>query len=502
MELLQHLVLGFETALTLQNIAYCFIGVLVGTAIGVLPGLGPTATIAMLLPITYGLPPIAALIMLAGIYYGAQYGGSTTAILVNLPGEVSSVVTCLDGYQMARQGRAGTALAVAALGSFFAGTVATMLIAAFAPALTAFAFEFGPTEYFSLMLLGLIGAVVLAHGSLVKAISMVLLGLLLGLVGTDVNSGVQRFAFGIAPLADGIGVVGVAMGAFAFAEIILNVERKENRAAFINRVKGLWLTKQEFQEAAPAVLRGTALGSILGVLPGGGSLLGAFASYAVEKKLSKTPQNFGKGDIRGVAGPEAANNAGAQTSFIPMLTLGIPATAVMALMMGAMMIHNIQPGPSVMSSNPALFWGLIASMWIGNAMLILLNLPLIGFWIKLLAVPYKVLYPAILLFCVIGSFSINNSVFDIYIAAAFGVLGYIFAKLHCEPAPMLLGFVVGPLLEENLRRAMLLSRGDASVFFTQPISAVLLLVAAGMIILVTLPAIRKERDHVFSEEES
>lgn len=502
MELIQNLALGFETALTFQNITYCFIGVLVGTAIGVLPGLGPTATIAMLLPITYGLPPVAALIMLAGIYYGAQYGGSTTAILVNLPGEVSSVVTCLDGYQMARQGRAGTALAVAALGSFFAGTVATMLIAAFAPALTAFAFEFGPTEYFSLMLLGLIGAVVLAHGSLLKAISMVFLGLLLGLVGTDVNSGVQRFAFGIAPLADGIGVVGVAMGAFAFAEIVINVEKRENRTAFINRVKGLWLTGQEFKEAAPAVLRGTALGSILGVLPGGGSLLGAFASYAVEKKLSKTPQNFGKGEIRGVAGPEAANNAGAQTSFIPMLTLGIPATAVMALMMGAMMIHNIQPGPSVMSSNPALFWGLIASMWIGNAMLVLLNLPLIGFWIKLLAVPYKVLYPAILLFCVIGSFSINNAVFDIYIAAAFGVLGYIFVKLHCEPAPMLLGFVVGPLLEENLRRAMLLSRGDPSVFFTQPISAVLLFVAAGLIVLVALPSIRKERDHVFSEEEA
>jgi TctA family transporter len=501
MELIQHLALGFETALTLQNLFYCFVGVLVGTAIGVLPGLGPTATIAMLLPITFGLPPVAALIMLAGIYYGAQYGGSTTAILVNLPGEVASVVTCLDGYQMARQGRAGAALAVAALGSFFAGTVATLLIATFAPTLTAFAFEFGPAEYFSLMLLGLIGAVVLAHGSLIKAIAMIILGLLLGLIGTDVNSGVQRFTLGIPQLADGLGIVGVAMGAFAFAEIIINLERKETRELIVNKVRGLWLSKEEFREATPAVLRGTALGSILGVLPGGGSLLGAFASYAVEKKLSKTPERFGKGEIKGVAGPESANNAGAQTSFIPMLTLGVPATAVMALMMGAMTIHNIQPGPGVMTSNPALFWGLIASMWIGNAMLVILNLPLIGLWVKLLAVPYKILYPAILLFCAIGSFSINNSVFDIYITILFGVVGYMFVKLKCEPVPLLLGFVLGPMMEENLRRAMLLSRGDPTVFFTQPLSAVLLFLAAAMVILVALPAIRKERDEVFVEED-
>jgi putative tricarboxylic transport membrane protein len=436
MDLLQNLTLGFETALTLQNLTYCLIGVVVGTAIGVLPGLGPTATIAMLLPITYGLPPVAALIMLSGIYYGAQYGGSTTAILVNLPGEVSSVVTCLDGYQMARQGRAGAALAVAALGSFFAGTVATLLIATFAPALTMFAFEFGPAEYFSLMVLGLIGAVVLANGSLIKAIAMILLGILLGLIGTDVNSGVQRFTFDIPQLADGIGIVGVAMGAFAFAEIIINLEKKETRELMVNSVRGLWLTKAEFKEATPAVLRGTILGSILGVLPGGGSLLGSFASYAVEKKLSKTPERFGHGDIRGVAGPESANNAGAQTSFIPMLTLGVPATAVMALMMGAMTIHNIQPGPGVMTSNPSLFWGLIASMWIGNAMLVILNLPLIGIWIKLLTVPYKILYPAILLFCAIGSFSTNNSIFDIYVTVLFGFIGYLFVKLKCEPVPL------------------------------------------------------------------
>ena len=501
MELLQHIALGFETALSLQALAYCFLGVLVGTAIGVLPGLGPTATIAMLLPLTYGLPPEAALIMLAGIYYGAQYGGSTTAILVNLPGEVASVVTCIDGYQMARNGRAGTALAVAALGSFFAGTVATVLIAAFAPVLTTFAFQFGPTEYFSLMLLGLIGAVVLAHGSIVKAVGMVLLGILLGLIGTDVNSGAQRFTFGIAPLTDGLGVVAVAMGAFAFAEIIRNLEKGEAREIFVHKVRGLWLSRSEFREAAPAVLRGTAIGSILGVLPGGGSLLGAFASYAVEKKISKTPERFGKGEIRGVAGPESANNAGAQTSFIPMLTLGIPATAVMALMMGAMMIHNIQPGPGVMTSNPSLFWGLIASMWIGNAMLVVLNLPLIGMWIKLLSVPYKALYPAILIFCVIGSYSINNAVFDIYIAALFGLIGYAFAKLKCEPAPLLLGFVVGPLLEENLRRALLLSRGDASVFFTQPISAILIAIAVALVLILALPSVRKERDEVFTEED-
>ena len=417
--------------------------------------------------------------------------------MVNLPGEVASVVTCLDGYQMARQGRAGVALAVSALGSFFAGTVATILIVAFAPALTTLALEFGPADYFSLMLLGLVGAIVLAHGSIVKAVAMIVLGILLGLVGTDVNSGIQRFTFAIPQLADGLGVVGVAMGAFAFAEIIVNLERRETRELLVSKVRGLWLSMAEFKEAAPAVLRGTVLGSVLGVLPGGGSILGSFASYAVEKKLSRTPERFGKGDIRGVAGPEAANNAGAQTSFIPMLTLGVPATAVMALMMGAMSIHNIQPGPGVMKSDPALFWGLIASMWIGNAMLVILNLPLVGLWIKLLSVPYKILYPAILLFCAIGSFSINNSVFDIYVAVLFGLIGYTFAKLKCEPVPLLLGFVVGPMMEEHYRRAMLLARGDPTVFVTQPISAALLLGALLMVVAVALPAIRKERDQVF-----
>ncbi len=499
MELINNLALGFATALTLQNLLYCFAGVLVGTLIGVLPGIGPIATLAMLLPTTYALPPTSALIMLAGIYYGAQYGGSTTAILVNLPGESSSVVTCIDGYQMARKGRAGAALATAALGSFFAGTVATVVVAALAGPMVEFAFKFGPAEYFSLMVLGLIGAVVLASGSLVKAIAMILLGLLLGLVGTDVNSGVARFSFGIPELTDGIGFVAIAMGVFGFAEIIANVEKRERREVFTDRVGRLWPSGAEFKKAAPAAARGTVLGSILGVLPGGGALLASFASYTVEKKIAKDPSEFGKGAIAGVAGPESANNAGAQTSFIPMLTLGIPPNAVMALMIGAMTIHNIQPGPQVMASNPALFWGLIASMWIGNLLLVILNLPLIGLWVQLLKVPYRWLYPAILVFCCIGVYSINNNTFDVYITAAFGVVGYVFYKLKCEPAPLLLGFILGPMMEENLRRAMLLSRGDPTTFFTRPLSLTLLLMAAALLVIVALPAIKAKREEAFHE---
>lgn len=500
MDLLSNLALGFETALTLNNLFYCFIGVVLGTAIGVLPGLGPLATISMLLPITYGLSPTTALIMLAGIYYGAQYGGSTTAILVNLPGETSSVVTCLDGYQMARKGKAGTALAVAALGSFFAGTVATVIIAAFAPSIIQIAFKFGAAENFSLMVLGLVSAVVLAHGSLIKAVAMIILGILLGLVGSDVNSGVQRFTLGLSDLADGLDIVAVAMGAFAFTEIIVNLEKKGHRDVIVNAVKGLWLTKEEFKQSTPAVLRGTALGSLLGVLPGGGAMLAAFAAYTVEKKLAKNPENFGKGEIAGVAGPESANNAGAQTSFIPMLTLGIPSNAVMALMISALIIHNIQPGPQVMTSNPSLFWGLIASMWVGNLMLVVLNLPMIGIWIKLLKVPYKIFYPAIIIFCVIGAFSVQNNVFTIYVAAAFGLLGYVFVKLKCEPAPLMLGFVLGPMMEENVRRAMLMARGDATTFLTRPLSAALLIAAVALLIVVALPTIQKEREEVFTED--
>lgn len=500
MDLLQNLALGFGVAFTFQNLLYAFGGALLGTLIGVLPGLGPVATIAMLLPSIYALDATPALIMLAGIYYGAQYGGSTTAILINVPGESSSVVTAIDGYQMARQGRAGAALAAAGLGSFFAGSVATLIVAAFAPPLTELAFKFGPAEYFSLMVLGLIGAVVLASGSLVKAISMIILGLLLGQINTDVISGTPRYSFDIPELTDGIGFVAIAMGVFGFGEIIANLGRPaEHREVFTKDVKGLWPTKQDFHDAWPAVVRGTALGSILGVLPGGGALLAAFAAYTVEKKVAKDASRFGKGDIRGVAGPESANNAGAQTSFIPMLTLGIPPNAVMALMVGAMTIKGIQPGPQVMTSNPQLFWGLIASMWVGNLMLVILNLPLIGIWIKLLTVPYRFLFPAIMAFCGIGLYTLNNNNFDVFMAAGFGVVGYLFYKLHCEPAPLLLGFILGPMMEENLRRALLLSRGDWSTFVTRPLSAGLLLAAAAMIVVVMLPSIKSKREEAFQE---
>ncbi len=501
MDLLNNLAIGFATALTLQNLIYAFAGCLIGTLIGVLPGIGPVATLAMLLPTTYALEPTSALIMLSGIYYGAQYGGSTTAILVNLPGESSSVVTCLDGYQMARKGRAGAALGIAAIGSFIAGSFATVLVAAFAPPLTELAFKFGPAEYFSLMVLGLIGAVVLASGSLVKAIAMIVLGLLLGIVGTDVNSGVARFSFDVPELTDGIGFVAVAMGVFGFAEIIANVEKKEHREVFTSKVGSLLPSGREFLDAAPAIARGTLLGSVLGILPGGGALLASFAAYTVEKKIAGAKANppFGQGNIRGVAGPESANNSGAQTSFIPMLTLGIPPNAVMALMIGAMTIHNIQPGPQVMTSNPTLFWGLIASMWIGNLMLVVLNLPLIGIWVQLLKVPYRLLYPAILAFCCIGVYSINNTVFDVYVTVAFGFIGYVFYKLKCEPAPLILGFILGPMMEENLRRAMLLSRGDPTTFVTRPLSLGLLLAAAALLVIVMLPAIKSKREEAFQE---
>ena len=500
MDLLHNLGIGFGVAFTFQNLLYAFLGTLLGTLVGVLPGLGPVATIAMLLPTTYALDATPALIMLAGIYYGSQYGGSTTAILINVPGESASVVTAIDGYQMARQGRAGAALAAAGLGSFFAGCVGTVVIAAFAPPLTELAFKFGPAEYFSLMVLGLIGAVVLASGSLIKAISMIILGLLLAQINTDVISGTARYSFDIPQLTDGIGFVTIAMGVFGFGEIIANLgQPAANREVFTKDVKGLWPTKQDFHDAWPAVLRGTALGSLLGVLPGGGALLSAFASYTMEKKIAGASGRFGKGDIRGVAGPESANNAGAQTSFIPMLTLGIPPNAVMALMVGAMTIKGIQPGPQVMTSNPQLFWGLIASMWVGNLMLIVLNLPLIGIWIKLLTVPYRFLFPAITLFCCIGVYSLNNSSFDVYMTAIFAVIGYLFFKLSCEPAPLLLGFILGPMMEENLRRALLLSRGDWSTFVTRPLSSALLIASLLLIVIVTLPAISKKREVAFHD---
>lgn len=503
MDLIQHLSVGFEAAFTLQNLLYALIGCVLGTVIGVLPGLGPLATIAMLLPATYSLQPLSALIMLAGIYYGAQYGGSTTAILVNLPGEASSVVTALDGYQMARKGRAGPALAAAGIGSFFAGSVGTLILAAFAAPLTELAFKFGPAEYCALMVLGLIGAVVLAKGSIIKAIAMVILGLLLGIVGTDVNSGVARFAFGLPELSDGISFIAIAMGVFGYGDIIHSLSQaEEKREIFTKKVEHLFPTRVDFKRMLPAVMRGTALGSILGVLPGGGALLGSFAAYSIEKKTRLQPGEvpFGEGNIRGVAAPEAANNAGAQTSFIPMLTLGIPPNAVMALMVGAMTIHNIQPGPQVMTSNPALFWGLIASMWVGNAMLVILNLPLIGIWVRLLTVPYRYLFPSIVLLCAIGVYSTNNSAFDIWLVALFGVVGYAFIKLGCEPAPLLLGLILGPMMEENLRRTLLLSRGDWSVFISRPLSAALLAAAAILLLVMLSPAISRKRDEAFVED--
>ena len=498
MDLFANLALGFGVALSPLNLLYCFMGVLLGTLIGVLPGIGPVATIAMLLPVTFTLPPVSALIMLAGIYYGAQYGGSTTAILVNLPGESSSVITALDGYQLARKGRAGPALGMAAIGSFFAGCVSTIIIALFAPPLAEVALKFGPTEYFSLMVLGLVAAVVLAHGSLIKAIGMVILGLLFGLVGTDVNSGVARYSFGISELSDGIGFVTVAMGMFGIAEIIANLEHKESRDVFVAKIENLMPTWTDIKRCIPAILRGTVLGSALGILPGGGALLASFAAYTLEKKMGDTSM-FGKGEIRGVAAPESANNAGAQTSFIPLLTLGIPSNPVMALMIGAMMIQGIAPGPQVMNERPQLFWGMIASMWVGNLMLVILNLPLIGMWVSLLKVPYRMLYPAILVFCAIGVYSVNNTSFDIYLMCIFAVFGIVCVKLECEPAPLILGFILGPMMEENLRRAMLLSRGDPTVFFTKPISLVLLLIALALLIIVLSPAIKRKREEAFQE---
>jgi len=493
MELFHNLVFGFSVALTWQNLWFCFVGCFLGTLIGVLPGIGPLATIAMLLPITFNVPPVAALIMLAGIYYGAQYGGSTTAILVNLPGETSAVVTCIDGYQMARQGRAGPALAIAAIGSFFAGTVCTLIIALFGPPLAEVALKFGAPEYFSLMLMGLVAAAVLAGDNITKALAMVTVGLLLGIVGTDVNSGMARYSFGIPELTDGIGFIVIAVGVFAIGEIVMNLGDPEERLVFTNKVTGLMPTKKDLKDSFWPIVRGTGIGAFLGVLPGTGPAIASFSSYMIEKKLSKTPERFGKGAIEGVAGPESANNADAQCKFIPTLTLGIPASAVMALMLGALTIQGIAPGPQVMTQKPDLFWGLVASMWIGNAMLVILNLPLVGLWVLLLKVPYRMLFPAIMAFSCIGIYSVNNSPFELYLTALFGIIGFFWAKLDMPPAPMLLGFVLGPLMEENLRRALLISRGDPTVFFTRPISLGFMIATVLILVVMILPAVRAKR---------
>jgi TctA family transporter len=500
MDILSNLAFGFEVAVSLQNLLYCFIGVFLGTLIGVLPGIAPVATVAMLLPLTFGLNSATAMIMLAGIYYGAQYGGSTTAILVNIPGESSAVVTTLDGHQMARQGRAGPALGIAAISSFIAGCFATLVVALFSPPLAEVALNFKPADYFSLMVFGLVGAVVLARGSLRKAVAMVILGLLLGLIGTDVNSGVIRFSFGITALAEGISFVALAMGMFGIADIIINLEqRAKERKIFEGGVGKVMPTAADLRQCGWSIARGTGVGSLLGILPGGGALLSSFAAYTLEKKVAKPPRAFGQGDIRGVAAPESANNAGAQTSFIPMLTLGVPANPTMALMIGALMIQGIQPGPQVMSQRPELFWGIVASMWIGNLFLILLNLPLVGLWVRLLAVPYRLLFPAILLFCCIGVFTITNNAFDLLQLVIFSGLGYVLIKLGCEPAPLILGLVLGPMMEEYLRRALLISLGNPMVLITSPLSAAFLIASLGLILSIAVPAIRATREQAMKE---
>jgi putative tricarboxylic transport membrane protein len=497
MDFLSNLAFGLSIAASPQNLALCLIGALVGTLVGVLPGLGPIATMAMLLPITYGLPPVGALIMLAGIFYGAMYGGSTSAILVNMPGESASVVTTLDGFQMALQGRAGPALAISAIGSFVAGCFATVVIAAAAAPLTSIALMFGAAEYFALMVLGLVLAVVLAKGSLLKAFALILVGLLLSMVGIDLESGIGRFDFDIPELAEGVNFAVIAMGIFGFAEVLRNLEVTHNRSIVQTKITGLMPTAADLKAASPAIARGSLLGSVLGILPGGGAIIAAFASYVVEKKLAKDPSRFGRGAIEGVAGPETANNAASQTSFIPLLTLGIPSNAVMALMVGAITIHGIVPGPQVMSRQPDLFWGVIASMWIGNAMLLLINLPLVGIWVRLLRVPYRMLYPMILIVCCIGIYSVRNSPMDVYLTAGFALVGYWLVKHDFEPAPMLLAFVLGPLMEDNLRRAMQMSLGDPTVYFTSPIAATLLGASAILVLLSLLPGIRSRRAQVF-----
>lgn len=493
MDMLDNLALGLSIAGTAYNIFFCLVGVFIGTLIGVLPGIGAMATMAMLLPVTFHMPPVTALIMLAGIYYGAQYGGSTTAILVRLPGESSSIVTVLDGYKMALKGRAGAALAIAAIASFFAGTISTLLIAMFGPALARIALQFAPADYFALMVLGLIASIVLASGSVLKAVIMILIGILIGLVGTDPNTPLPRMSFDIPALAEGVNFVCLAVGLFGISEIIVNLERVIPRPQPVP-LRELMPNRAEMRAAMPAILRGTAIGSILGVLPGSGALLASFSAYTIEKKVSRTPERFGEGAIEGVAAPEAANNAGAQTSFIPLLTLGVPSNAIMAVMAGAMAIQGITPGPQVMVQHAGLFWGMIVSMWIGNLMLVVLNLPLVGLWVKLLQVPYRLLYPSILLFCCIGVYSINNAVFDVFLTVGFSILGYTLLKLEFEPAPMLLGVILGPLMEENLKRAMLLSRGDPMIFLQRPLSIGFLVCAVILLAIILSPNFRRTRE--------
>ncbi|MDE1569005.1 tripartite tricarboxylate transporter permease [Aquabacter sp. P-9] len=499
MDTLSSILLGLNQAILPVNLFWCFTGALLGTLVGVLPGLGPAATVAILLPFTTGLDPVTALIMLAGIYYGAQYGGSTTAILLNLPGEASSVITAIDGYRMARNGRAGVALATAGIGSFIAGTIATFVLAFFAPALAEVGLMFGPAEYFAVMVLGLLTSVVLARGSLPMALGMVFTGILVGLVGQDVQTAAPRFTLGLPDLAGGVNFVIVAMGMFGIGELVRDLENPESRTVIRTTMASLVPSRRDFRRMAMPILRGTGIGSVLGLLPGSGALLASFASYAVEKRVARPPEGFGNGAIEGVAGPESANNAGAQTSFVPLLTLGLPANAVMALMAGALIMQGIAPGPTLISEHPTIFWGVIASMWIGNAMLLVLNLPLIGLWTSLLTVPFRYLYPAIIIFCAIGALSLNNAPFDLWLLAAFSLAGYVFSKLECDPAPLIMGMILGPALEENFRRAMSVAKGNPAIFIHRPIAATLLAIAVLLLVIMLLPKVNAAREEAFQE---
>jgi putative tricarboxylic transport membrane protein len=501
LDLANHLLIGFQVAFQPQNLFYCFTGVVIGTLVGVLPGMGPVAAMSLLLPATFHISPVGAIIMLAGIYYGAQYGGSTTSILVNIPGEASSVMTCLDGYQMARQGRAGPALGIAAFGSFIAGTIGILGLVLIAPPLVNFALRFGPPEYFSLMVLGLTVLTFLTSASMVRALMMATFGLILGTVGLDTISGLTRFSFNIPELLDGVGLVPLVMGLFGISEVLLNIETKIRREVFTTKVKGLLPSKKDWAQSIGAIFRGTGIGFFLGILPGGGAVISSFASYAIEKRVSKNPERFGQGAIEGVAAPESANNSAAQTAFIPLLTLGIPSNVVMALLLGALIIHGLTPGPLLLSQHPELFWGVVASMYVGNAMLLALNLPLIGIWVQLLRVPYAILFPLIVLFCLIGAYSINNSSFDVAIMLIFGIIGYLMKKLSLEAAPLVLAFVLGPMMETALRQSLIKSKGSFSIFFTRPISAVCMIIALALMIAPLLPWFRRRRPGISLEQE-
>jgi len=493
--------MGFQVAFQPINLLFCFVGVLIGTLVGVLPGLGPVAAISLLLPSTFHVTPVSAVIMLAGIYYGAMYGGSTTSILMNIPGEAASVITCLDGYQMARQGRAGPALGISAFGSFIAGTIGIIGLMLIAPPLADFALKFGPPEYFSLMILGLTILTFLARGSMWNALLMASFGLFLGCIGVDPLMGIERFTLNIIELGDGVGLVPVVMGLFGISEVLLNVEQSIDRQIFKTSIKHLLPTLRDWAESIWAILRGTIIGFFLGILPGGGATISTFVSYAVEKKVSKHPEKFGTGIIQGVAAPESANNAATGGGFIPLLTLGLPPNAVMAILLGAMMIHGVQPGPLLMKEHPDLFWGIIASMYLGNIMLLVLNLPLIPLWVQVLKVPYPILFPLILLFCLIGSYTLNNSIIEALIMVIFGFLGYLFKKFDYEGAPLVLALVLGPIMETSLRRSLLLSSGNPMIFISRPISALLLLISLCLLIYPFIPWLRRKRNILPQERE-